>query len=150
MGLCAHQDPVDGKERSVQDFRPLGPLQGGHVRAGGRGERQGSLRPAPHDLPLPVLCVQEQPEVLPRPALPLRGDLHAVPQRGLRGDARPHQGTAVHHLRGTPDRAARPDGGGVQGLYRPGPVLSADFGAGGGRDLSSVQMGSGEPGEIYR
>ena len=45
--------------------------------------------------------------LLPRPADALRRDLDAVPQRGLRRDARTYPGAAVYHFRRTPYVSAR-------------------------------------------
>ena len=59
-------------------------LDGMFVLGDPEGRDQGVLRPAAHDLPLPVPGVLKPRPVLPGPAHAPGGDLYLVPQRGLR------------------------------------------------------------------
>ena len=105
----------------------------------------------PDDLPVPVSGLSSTAAaVLPRPAHAPGRDVHPVPQRGFRRDARPDPRAPVHHFRRPPDPASRPAGRGVQGLPRPGQVLPRHRRPAGQVHVPLLPVGSREPEQQVR
>ena len=80
------QDAAALRVDAVGDQRPLGQVQGEHLRQRVRGAR---VRPQADELPRPLPPVRAAALELPRPAVPLRRARPAAPPRAERHAARP-------------------------------------------------------------
>ena len=96
------EDAADVRHRRLDHVGPLGEVPRRHVpRAVRRGP---DARPQADELPRPHAALRLGPPQLPRPAVPLRGVVHAPPQRARGHAARPaarparHAGRRAHLL----------------------------------------------------